>query len=270
MADIPDRRALVRGAGALFAFGTLGVLALATYSVPSLRETPELASLPYAALVAIASVNSLLLLAVFTGVGTLTAPRLGLDSHVFSWATGGDPDWGAFRKSLPLAAVAGVVLFAVIAVLDAAFAQFTRASLGELSAGSGALSDLYASVPMRLLYGGVTEEILLRWGVMAPAAFVVWWVRNRIGEPSAAPGETTMWIAIVVSAIAFGVGHLPVLVSTVGSAPALIVRTVLLNALAGIALGWLFWRRSLETAMAAHAAFHVALVGVSAVLIRVA
>lgn len=53
--------------------------------------------------------------------------------------------------------------------------------------------------------------------------------------------------------------------STFDLTPALVVRTVLLNTIVGVALGWLFWRRSLETAMVAHAAFHVVLVGVSVV-----
>jgi hypothetical protein len=32
---------------------------------------------------------------------------------------------------------------------------------------------------------------------------------------------------------------------------------VLLNALGGVLFGWLFWRRSLEAAMVAHATTHV-------------
>ena len=34
--------------------------------------------------------------------------------------------------------------------------------------------------------------------------------------------------------------------------PALITRTIVLNSLAGIAFGWLYWRRGLEAAMLAH------------------
>jgi len=118
---------------------------------------------------------------------------------------------------------------------------------------------------MRLLYGGITEEILLRWGVMAPIAFGLWWVRNRIGERMEEPPAAVLWVAIVASAVAFGVGHLSALAPTFDLTPVLVVRTVLLNAIVGVALGWLFWRRSLETAMVAHAAFHVVLVGVSVV-----
>lgn len=76
-----------------------------------------------------------------------------------------------------------------------------------------------------------------------------------------------MWAAIVISAILFGIGHLPALAASFGLTPALVVRTVALNAIAGLGLGWLFWRRPLETAMVAHMTFHVVLVAVSTILI---
>jgi membrane protease YdiL (CAAX protease family) len=265
MAHTRNWKSLARGAVSLFALGTVGVIALAIYSVPTLRDIPELSALSYPTLVLLASVNSLLLLVVFVLLGTVTAPRIRLNSHVFTWASGGSPDWSELRDSLPLAAALGTGLFVIVAVLDVAFAQFTQLSVADPPADADALNDLFASIPMRLFYGGITEELLLRWGFMAPLAFVLWWGRNKVGDATEAPSETIMWAAIVVSAIMFGVGHLPALASTLGLTTPLIVRTVLLNAIVGVVLGWLFWRRSLETAMIAHASFHVALVVVSVV-----
>ncbi len=256
-----------RGAAALFALGLLGVIALATYSVPALREIPELSALSYPTLVLLASVNSLLLLVVFVSLGAATAPRIGLTSHVFTWAAGGTPEWGEIRGSLPLALALGTGLFVLIAILDVVFAQFTGVTVGEPPGDADALADLLASIPMRLLYGGITEELLLRWGFMAPVAYGLWWVWNRIGEPSDVPSEPILWVAIVVSAVMFGVGHLPALAAAFELTTPLVIRTVVLNALAGLVFGWLFWRRSLETAMIAHAAFHVALVVTSVVLL---
>ncbi|MDG5761054.1 CPBP family intramembrane metalloprotease [Natronococcus sp. A-GB1] len=270
MTDTRTRKSSARGAIALFALGMVGVLALAVYSVPLLRELPELSTVSYPTLVVLASVNSALLLVVAVALGAVTAPRLEFDSHVFAWAAGRSPNWGEIRDSLPLAAALGTGLFVLVAVLDVAFAQFTQFPAGDTPTDAEALSELYASVPMRLLYGGITEEILLRWGFMAPLAYVLWWGRNRVGDATEAPSGTIVWVAIAVSAVAFGVGHLPALASMTELTAPLIVRTVLLNALVGVVLGWLFWRRSLETAMIAHAAFHVALVAVSTVLIVVA
>ena len=77
-------RASARGAAALFALGTLGVVAVAVDAAPSLRAIPELASLPFPLLVLLAAVNSTLLLVVFTALGSAAAPRAGLVSHVFA------------------------------------------------------------------------------------------------------------------------------------------------------------------------------------------
>jgi membrane protease YdiL (CAAX protease family) len=74
-----------------------------------------------------------------------------------------------------------------------------------------------------------------------------------------------MWLAIVVSAVLFGVGHLPALVQAVELTPVLVARTILLNAIAGVIFGWLYWQRSLETAMLSHASFHVPLLVLSLV-----
>jgi len=52
---------------------------------------------------------------------------------------------------------------------------------------------------------------------------------------------------------------------SVGSTPALIAQTVLLNEIAGVIFGWLYWQRSLEAATVAHATFHVPLVVLSLV-----
>jgi len=59
---------------------------------------------------------------------------------------------------------------------------FTGLESVEPVGEAAALQDLLASIPMRLLYGGITEEILLRWGVMAPIAFVCWGFETGSGS----------------------------------------------------------------------------------------
>ena len=68
-----------------------------------------------------------------------------------------------------------------------------------------------------------------------------------------------VWTAIVLAALLFGIAHLPAMAALVALTPLIVIRTVLLNALGGLLFGWLFWQRSLEVAMVAHAAFHVGL-----------
>jgi membrane protease YdiL (CAAX protease family) len=258
-----------RGVIALFILGMAGVVALAVYSVPSLRSIPELQATSLPLLLLIAATNSTILLAVFVLLGAGTAPRIGLRSHVYAWATGRNSGRDQFHESLRTAIGIGVVLFATVAVLDVFFAQFVQLETGTVVSDAQSLRTLAESIPMRLLYGGITEELLLRWGLMAPVAWVIWRGRAWLGASIDSPSEGTMWAAIAVSAVLFGVGHLPALAASFGLTPALVVRTVVLNAIAGFGFGWLFWRQSLETAMVAHMTFHVALVVVSTVLIVV-
>lgn len=267
--DRSDSGGRFRGWAALFGLGMVGVVALAVTVAPSLRGTPGLEGLSYPALVAVAAVNSTLLLAVFVALGTLTAPRVGLRSHVYRWATGRPPEWSSLRASLPLSAGIGAASFLAVAVLEAAFSPFVALDTGTVLSDVETLRTLAESVPLRLLYGGITEELLLRWGVMAPLVWVFWWVGRRFGTGSGTPSDTAAWAAIVVAAVLFGLGHLPALLATYEPTAALVVRTVVLNTVAGVAFGWLFWRRSLEAAMVAHASFHVALLVVSTALVVV-
>ena len=111
-----------------------------------------------------------------------------------------------------------------------------------------------------VLYGGLAEEVAMRWGLMS---LVLWGISrvsrlsSRLSTDTPVASTTAAWMAIVVAAIVFAAGHLPALAHSVELTGPIVARTLGLNLLAGIAYGWLFWRRSLESAMLAHAATHV-------------
>ena len=60
------------------------------------------------------------------------------------------------------------------------------------------------------------------------------------------------WGANVVAAVLFGLGHLPATAALLPLTPLIVVRAVVLNGVAAIPFGWLFRRRGIEIAMAAH------------------
>ncbi len=64
--------------------------------------------------------------------------------------------------------------------------------------------------------------------------------------------------AIAISAIVFGLGHLPVarVLSPTVTAP-LVAYVIIANALFGVVAGYLYWRRGLESAVIAHMLAHV-------------
>lgn len=111
---------------------------------------------------------------------------------------------------------------------------------------------------VRILYGGFTEEILLRWGLMT---FLVWlpWQLSQRGADQ--PKAIYFVAAIVVSSIFFGIGHLPIASVLAGGLTIPIVAYVVTaNSIFGIVAGFLYWRRGLESAMFAHIFAHVVLI----------
>jgi membrane protease YdiL (CAAX protease family) len=108
----------------------------------------------------------------------------------------------------------------------------------------------------RVLYGGVTEELLLRWGLMTALVWLAW---RLLPRPSGTPRTVYIWLAIVVSALLFGAGHLPAAAMLVGELTGDVVLFVVgVNTAFGVLFGYLFWRYGLEAAMIAHATAHVA------------
>ena len=61
-----------------------------------------------------------------------------------------------------------------------------------------------------------------------------------------------MWIAILGSAILFGLGHLPATLASVPFSPIVLAREVTLNGIMGTTFGYLYWKRGLESSMMAH------------------
>lgn len=106
-----------------------------------------------------------------------------------------------------------------------------------------------------MLYGGITEELLLRWGLMTALVWLAWrFLKHRRGAVRSA----CVWLAIAASAFIFGLGHLPLASAMVGALDANVVAFVIgANTAFGMLFGYLFWRYGLESAMIAHASAHV-------------
>ena len=89
------------------------------------------------------------------------------------------------------------------------------------------------------------------------------WLLTKIVRRPAA-----YWGAIAGAALLFGVGHLPATATVLPLTALVVTRAIVLNGLAGVAFGWLYWRRGLEAAMVSHGSanliLHVAVRGIGA------
>jgi membrane protease YdiL (CAAX protease family) len=98
-------------------------------------------------------------------------------------------------------------------------------------------------------YGGIAEEIQLRLFLMSLLVWLGHFV-SRTGEGK--PTSAVMWIAIIVAAVLFGLGHQPATAAVIPLTPLVVTRAIVLNGLGGVIFGWLYWKRGLEAAMISH------------------
>lgn len=64
--------------------------------------------------------------------------------------------------------------------------------------------------------------------------------------------NAVVWVANILAAVLFGLGHLPTMSLLVPITPLVIARALVLNGLLGIVFGWLYWERGLEAAIISH------------------
>jgi hypothetical protein len=210
-----------------------GMLARAPHKVPVL--TAQWASA--------AQSGILLLLAVWAGAAW--SRKLGLGAPLLEAAWSEKSPWTALAPRL-LAGVGGGVAMGVLLLLAGRLAPAPLQAL----AGTVELPLL-----VKMLYGGVTEEVLMRWGLMTALLWLQWRLFQR---GSGLPRTPYVVCAIVVTAVLFGVGHLPA-AAAMGAPMSLPVLAFVIagNAVPGIVFGALYWRHGIETAITAHALSHV-------------
>lgn len=230
--------------------GLIGVASLLLQAPPAalLDSAPALRELPAMVVRLLLLVNPLILVTAMAVLGAVFAHRVGLRS-----ALAGDA--GA-RLDLRLAVVAGLAVAVALMAIDAA----AGGSLGPAWQAVRAQADASPAWPtllLGLLYGGLAEEVMMRWGLMSLLVWVVLRVPRRQAARRPPRSTAAAWTGIGVAALVFAAAHLPALAQEVALSVPIVARTLALNLLAGIAYGWLFWRRSLETAMLAHATTHI-------------
>lgn len=214
------------------------------------------APLPPLALRALSLVQPAILTALALAVGAALAPRVGLGAPLIDAALAGRPVGLLLRRQLPTAVIGA----AVVAAILLAYQQFVAPALTEGSAAGARLAAFELPLVTRLLYGGIVEEVMTRWGLVS--LFV--WLLARRRDPVPA---TAYWLAIALAAALFAAGHLPALFLAAGDPPLGLVAAVLAgNFVPGLVFGWLYWRRGIEAAIVAHAGAHalVALIAAGA------
>jgi membrane protease YdiL (CAAX protease family) len=239
----------------LFVAGLLGVIAVLPFTFDLLGSLPitqgAAPDLPLPAVVALALLQNGILLAAAILTGMRLSERVGLQMPlVRAWATGATTTrpQAILVPGFLVGAASGVVLVGLEALF---FLRNLPEPVHQLFA-----IPLWKRLLAGIVYGGITEELLMRLFLLSLVAWLLgrWWK-----GPEARPTIGAFWTAIIVVAVVFGLGHLPATAALTPLTPVMIARALVLNGVAGVAFGYLYWRHGLEAAMAGHMSTHLVL-----------
>jgi membrane protease YdiL (CAAX protease family) len=246
----------------LFSAGVFAALGMIPFAFdlfgPIISSQPQPSQpLPLPFLIAIGVVQNLLLIAVMVFVGLKLGSRLGLGAPILASLVAGNGPGTSWRRSLLTGLIVGVVVGVVLLVL----VLFLVPLLPNLPFVTAAKVTIWKRV-LVCFYGGIYEELLMRWFLLTLIA----WIVAKVAKDNAnVLTSRAFWIANILVAILFGLGHLPSASLVMQITPLVVAAALALNGIAAIAFGLLYRNRGLESAMIAHftADFVLYVVGVS-------
>jgi MFS family permease len=98
-------------------------------------------------------------------------------------------------------------------------------------------------------YGAVNIELLMRFFLLS---LFIWLLKKIARDPSPRAGGGIFWPANIMVAAIYAAGHIPAAKSLMPLTPMVLLAVLLPTSLAGLAFGYLTWKRGIEAAMLAH------------------
>jgi membrane protease YdiL (CAAX protease family) len=223
----------------LLAASVAGVLLVMPYQLAMLPEPVALT--PVMVLAGLA--QNLILFGIAIYLGLLLSRRVGMGLPILEGALAGKPQSRALLSVLPLSVGVGAAGGVVTVLLDLPFQKLSSISLLSTN------TPVWWKGLLASFYGGIAEELLCRLFLVSLLA----WTTTKVGKKdSGAPTNFGVWLSIVLAAVLFGLGHLPATAAVTEITALVVLRAVLLNGLIGVAFGFLYWKKGLESAMIAH------------------
>jgi hypothetical protein len=225
--------------------GLIGTVAVVPYQFALNPGVLAKANMSRAKLILLTLVQGVITIAIVVGVGLLASRAVGLGAPVLETILAGGDASALLAEFAPLALLGGVLAYGLIVALDR-LVFMPRLPQPLRAAGNRAATWKRA---LACLYGGITEELMMRWFLMS---VIVWAVGLVWHGADGLPADGAYWVGIIGAAVLFGVGHLPATSAIARLTPWIITRALLLNGIGGLVFGLLYWRYGLEAAMLAH------------------
>lgn len=196
----------------------------------------------------LANTQTIIMVFLMALAGAVLSKKTGLNAPILDSLLVGNPVGHLLIQHLfPIFAisVATTVIFLLLyyAVLAKFLSHETLATMKRLRKSIG--------LDGCVLYGGIVEEVLVRWGLMNLIVFFALMFGGHI---------TTylIYLCIIISGLFFAIGHLPTYFAAGCEKTRFFAFSVIsLNLIVSLAFGYLFWQYGLIAAMIGHASFHV-------------
>jgi len=230
--------------------GLMGMLSMLTVALPLPEEVLSLMEdrfTPFQIQLLI-MINPTILMLIAIAVGTILYQKVNLRVPIIEQLVGIRQAAVNIREILVYGIALGLLTGFVLSLLGALGRWLIPLEFEQLGA------SIQLTLAARFLYGGITEEIFMRFGLMT----LLVWLGSRVFKST---GPPVFWAGISLAALIFAAGHLPVVFQAIESPGLIMIAYVIIgNSIGGLVFGWLYWKKGLESAFLAHIFAHVAMV----------
>ena len=186
----------------LLGMALVGGIAILPYSFGLAGNRLSQARLPRPVLALVGFLQTAVLMALAVGLGLLAARPVGLGAPYIQAALAGEFRWDLIPGVIPVTLGLAVLSFVLMALFERyVFAAHVPEALQTSDVNLQAWKRFLAS-----FYGGLDEEILMRLFVVSA---LVWLLSRFWHGTGGMPANGAYWIAILLAALLFGLGHLP-------------------------------------------------------------
>ncbi|MEJ8590394.1 CPBP family intramembrane metalloprotease [Riemerella anatipestifer] len=235
----------------LLCLGMIGVFSILTMEIPLPPEAEVILRKSFSPLQIkiLALVNPTIMLIVAVVLGTILHQKVNLKvpiiEHIVEIKSHQLPNLQNILKYGILGGILSGVLLSLTGIIFKPMLPKEFIVLGE---------TLQPTLTARFLYGGLTEEILMRFGVMT----FVTWIASKILNGTQ---PIVYWIGIIIASVIFAIGHFPITYQAVENPSFGLLSYVFIgNSVGGIIFGWLYWKKGLESAFIAHICTHIIMI----------
>ncbi|GCF09844.1 CPBP family glutamic-type intramembrane protease [Dictyobacter arantiisoli] len=227
----------------------LGIICVTPYvlelSRDAFKKAQERMHRPLWVLALLQDAQSFVLMGVATGLGLLIAHHIGLGAPLLEGLLAGKSVTTQAQAAIAPALILGTVFATVLLLLEI---TVFWPRLPQVMRTTFPIPALWKRF-LACFYGGIAEELLCRLFLLS---LLAWLIGLAWHMPGGKPALGALWLANILAAVIFGLGHLPTTAALVKLTPLLIGRAILLNGIIGVAVGYLFWQYGLEAAILAH------------------